>query len=173
MSPKPLGRPKHRNTALIGLILFQTLCAAYFVIDVVVELKREGLSGLTDGHLIPEMAATLGLFIGIAFEVRSLLRMQRRQADMERSLGVAAGALADLIDAYFQTWGLTQSEQDVAGFTIKGYSIAEIAAMRGSAEGTVKSHLNGIYRKAGVAGRAQLVSLLIEDLMRAPLVGKP
>ena len=84
---------------------------------------------------------------------------------------MAQGALSDLMEEYFVTWGLTPSEADVATFTIKGYSIAEIAELRGSAEATVKTHLNAIYRKAGVAGRGQLVSLLIEDLMRAPLTG--
>ena len=45
------------------------------------------------------------------------------------------------------------------------------AKLRGSAEGTIKTHLNAIYRKSGVTGRAQLVSILIEDLMRGTLVG--
>jgi DNA-binding CsgD family transcriptional regulator len=58
----------------------------------------------------------------------------------------------------------------VAAFTIKGFTIAEIAALRGSAEGTVKTHLNAIYRKAGVQGRGQLVSLLIEELLGGPLL---
>jgi len=70
---------------------------------------------------------------------------------------------------HFQTWGLTAAEQDVAGFTIKGLSIAEIADLRGSAEGTVKSQLNAIYRKAGVPGRGALLGLLVDDLMNAPL----
>jgi DNA-binding CsgD family transcriptional regulator len=115
----------------------------------------------------------LGLIIGILFEVQSLLALLRRQAHMEKSLGVAAGALAELMEDYFREWGLTPSEQDVAAFTIKGYAIAEIAEMRGSAEGTVKTHLNAIYRKAGVPGRGQLVSLLIEDLLNSPLVPLP
>jgi hypothetical protein len=65
---------------------------------------------------------------------------------------------------------LTPSEQDVATFLIKGCDIAEIARLRGSAEGTVKAHLNAIYRKADVSGRAALVSILIEDLMSQPLI---
>ena len=45
-----------------------------------------------------------------------------------------------------------------------------IAELRGSAEGTIKTHLNAIYRKSGVSGRAQLVSVLVEDLLHAPLL---
>ncbi|MEY4696859.1 MAG: hypothetical protein RIT14_1287 [Pseudomonadota bacterium] len=153
---------------LVLLILFQSLCTLFFVFDVIEDLK-DGATSLW--HLAPEAGATLGLIIGIVFESRSLMQLLRRQAHMERSLGVAAGALASLMDDYFQQWGLTPSEQDVAAFTIKGYSIAEIAELRGSAEGTVKTHLNAIYRKSGLQGRGQLVSVLIEDLMNAPLLG--
>ena len=42
--------------------------------------------------------------------------------------------------------------------------------MRGSAEGTVKAHLNAIYRKAGVQGRGALLSMLVKDLMQEPLI---
>lgn len=166
-APRPKGR---KPTHLVALILFQGLCSMFFVVDVIEDL-REGAVPLV--HILPEIGATIGLFIGIAFEVHSLLALLRRQAHMEKTLGVAAGALAELMEDYFREWGLTPSEQDVAAFTIKGYAIAEIAEMRGSAEGTVKTHLNAIYRKAGVPGRGQLVSLLIEDLLNNPLVPTP
>ena len=89
---------------------------------------------------------------------------------MQQSLTVAATALSDLMQGYFDSWGLTPTEQDVAAFTIKGCSIAEIATLRGSAEGTIKTHLNAIYRKSGVTGRAQLVSFLVDDLLHTPLI---
>lgn len=165
-APRPVPR---KPASLVALILFQTLCSAFFVFDVIEDLRR-GDVGLV--HMLPEIGATIGLFVGIVFEGRSLLALLRRQAHMEKSLGVAAGALAELMEDYFRQWALTPSEADVAAFTIKGYSIAEIATLRGSAEGTVKTHLNAIYRKAGVQGRGQLVSLLIEDLLNAPLVPK-
>jgi len=98
-----------------------------------------------------------------------LTRLLRQQVRAEMALSAASGALHDLMQAYFSQWGLTAAEADVAGFTIKGYSIAEIGTMRQSAEGTVKSQLNAIYRKSGLAGRGQLVSLLIEDLLSGPL----
>lgn len=165
-APRPSPR---RPGSLVALIVFQALCSAFFVFDVIEDLREGGVPLL---HMLPEIGATIGLFVGIVFEVRSLMALLRRQAHMEKSLGVAAGALAELMEDYFRQWALTPSEADVAAFTIKGYSIAEIATLRGSAEGTVKTHLNAIYRKAGVQGRGQLVSLLIEDLLNAPLVPK-
>lgn len=155
---------------LTVLIIFQAICTLFFVLDISTDMKSLGIASITDAHYLPELGATLGLVLGIAFELRVLVQLMRRQAQLEQGMSVAAGALADVIEGYYQEWGLTASEQDVAGFTIKGYSIAEIATLRGSAPGTVKTHLNAIYRKAGVAGRGQLVSLLVEDLLRAPLL---
>jgi DNA-binding CsgD family transcriptional regulator len=171
---KTAQRPKTarstESSILFGLILFQGFCGVFLFIDAVGDIEALGWQGLTDWHLLPELGATLGLLSGVVALSVYLMRVLRRQALVQQSLSVAQGALAEVMEAYFQSWGLTPSEQDVAAFTIKGYSIAEIAGLRGSAEATVKTHLNAIYRKAGVAGRAQLASLLIEDLMRGPLV---
>jgi DNA-binding CsgD family transcriptional regulator len=164
------GPAQDGTRKLFALILFQILTTLFFLIDVTGDMAAEGLRSLTDLHLLPELGAVIGLMIGIVVELRFLTQLLRRQEQMARNLGVAAGALDDLMKEYFQSWALTPSEQDVAAFTIKGYSISEIAAFRNSAEGTVKTHLNAIYRKAGVSGRGQLVSLLVEDLFRTPLV---
>jgi DNA-binding CsgD family transcriptional regulator len=154
--------------ALGTLILAQMACAGIFLWDVV--LVGGALQTLwpLDWYFSVEAAAVLGLIAGIAFEVRVLLRLLARKAHLERQVSMAASALHDVIDAHFRDWGLTASEADVAWFTVKGLSIADIARLRGSAEGTVKSQLNAIYRKAGVANRGELLSLLIEDLMEDP-----
>jgi DNA-binding CsgD family transcriptional regulator len=70
---------------------------------------------------------------------------------------------------HFQDWGLTASDRDVALFAIKGLSISEIAEMRETREGTIKAQCNAIYRKAGVTGRPQLISLFVEELMGADM----
>jgi DNA-binding CsgD family transcriptional regulator len=76
------------------------------------------------------------------------------------------GGLCRPLAGAFAEWGLTASEKDVALFAIKGMSTADIAGLRSTSEGTVKAQTNAIYRKAGVSGRSQLLSLFIEDLMR-------
>lgn len=108
--------------------------------------------------------------MGIAVEAQFLWSLLRRQERTERGLSIASGNLTKVMEDYFESWNLTPTEQDVAAFTLKGLSIAEIAVLRGSREGTIKSHLNAIYRKANVSGRSQLVSLLVEDLMQEPLI---
>jgi DNA-binding NarL/FixJ family response regulator len=52
-------------------------------------------------------------------------------------------------------------------------SIAEIAQIRATREGTIKAQCAAIYRKAGVSGRAQLLSLFIEDLMAGVVLAPP
>lgn len=160
---------RSRAVALIALMALQGFCAVFFLWDLLRDLIEGGIHAFDEGHLYLELLANLGLFAGIAFEAHVLMRMLRREAMMQRSLSVASGALHDVMMRSFDDWGLTPAEADVASFAMKGYAIAEISGFRGSAEGTVKTHLNAIYRKAGVSGQSQLVSLLIEDLLRGPV----
>lgn len=155
---------------LVLLIVFQSLCSVVFVADVWNDLAPKPWPEVFSAQNLSEIAAMLGLGLGLVFEAFVLVKLMRRQARMQHSLTAAATALSDLMQSYFETWGLTPTEQDVAAFTIKGCSIAEIATLRGSAEGTIKTHLNAIYRKSGVTGRAQLVSVLVDDLLQVPLI---
>ncbi|WP_343078906.1 helix-turn-helix transcriptional regulator [Ostreiculturibacter nitratireducens] len=159
-----------QGAALVALMAVQSFCWIFFLADVSHDVLDAGIGVFRDWHLLLEIAANLGLFVGIVFEAQYLKFLLRRQAEAERSLSAASGALHELMESYFAEWHLTPAEAEVATFTMKGFSIAEIAEFRGSAEGTVKTHLNAIYRKAGVPGRAQLVNLLIEELMRGPIV---
>ena len=169
MTPPP-AKPT-QVTALAALIAVQAASAAFFAADWLADMAAVGRLAAT-WHLAIELLATLSLVVAIAVEARVLARLLRREAHMIRSLSAAARGLHDLMEEHFAAWRLTPAEQDVATFLIKGADIAEIARLRGSAEGTVKAHLNAIYRKAGVSGRPALVSLLLEDLMAEPLIAR-
>ncbi len=162
-----------RFGALAVLIVVQALCMAIFLADTTADLLPISWQTLVDPENLSEIAGTLGLILGLAFEIVVLVRLLRDRARMQQSLSVAAGALAEMMQQHFAGWGLTEAEKDIAAFTIKGFSITEIAGLRGSAEGTVKTHLNAIYRKSGVSGRAQLVAVLVEDLLDGPLLPAP
>lgn len=160
-----------RGLGLGLLIMAQTFSAFFFLSDLVIDTYTSGFrASLSDTHMMFETFAALTLIVTVGVEAGYLDRLLRRQAELVRGLQIASGALHDLMQGYYEAWGLTPSERDVAGFAIKGVSIAEIADLRGTAPGTVKAHLNAIYRKAGVAGRGELLSLLIEDLMASPLL---
>ncbi len=117
-------------------------------------------------HELIELGAVLGLAAGGILGALALRLSWQRTEHAEGKLAGLSRAFADLVSGYFGAWELTSAERDVALFLIKGMSTAEIAALRKTSEGTVKAQSNAIYRKADVASRAQLVSLLIDDLMQ-------
>ena len=84
---------------------------------------------------------------------------------METGLRVASGSFAEVLETAFAGWSLTPAERDVALLVIKGFSIAEIAGLRGAREGTVRAQCAAVYRKAGVSGRAQLLGHFIDDVL--------
>ncbi|SHG92258.1 helix-turn-helix transcriptional regulator [Marivita hallyeonensis] len=120
---------------------------------------------------LAQIGAVIGLILGTAVSATLLLRSIRRQHAAEESLRLASGAFMDVLHERFDDWELTPAERDVALFSIKGLSTAEIAGLRNTSEGTVKAQTNAIYRKAGVNGRPQLLSLFIDELMSDPLAG--
>jgi len=159
-----------KPSLLLILIVVQTFCAAFFLWDLLRDALNRGLSALADPYMLIEAIAVFSLILAALFETRYLMALLRHTAHLKRQVSLAAGAFHEIMQEHFRLWNLTAAEQDVASFTIKGMSISETAKLRGSAEGTVKSHLSGIYHKAGVAGRGALLSLLIDDLIETPLV---
>ncbi len=112
-----------------------------------------------------EILAAGGLLIGVSVSGFWLWNSLRARERAEKSLRMASSAFADLVSERFTEWKLTPAERDVALFTIKGLSTADVAMMRNTSSGTVKAQTNSIYRKADVAGRGQLQALFLEDLM--------
>ena len=111
------------------------------------------------------MGSAGGLILGVVLGAVILRRTTRENARITHQLRAASTAFRELLDERFDEWGLTAAERDVALFAIKGLSTQEIASLRSTSEGTVKAQTNAIYRKAGVTGRPQLLSLFIDDLM--------
>lgn len=158
----------NRPWALIILIALQLVCVAFFLADAIMDAAEIGGALVTNVHFLIESLATATLLIAAVLEWRVLRNILRRQFHLERQASLASAAFHDIVEDHFAQWGLTPAEKDVAHFAVKGLTISEIAQMRESAEGTVKSHLNNIYRKAEVPGRAAFLSLLIDDLMEIP-----
>ena len=150
---------------LLGLIAVQLVCTVFFVNDVIGDFRA--VAGISDayGHFYAEALATVSLIAAIAFEITYLLQLLRRKQHLEDSLQRAQGAIYDVIEAHFERCGLTPAEHDVATYLVKGLSTPEIAALRGNAEGTIKAHLNAIFRKSGVRNRAEFLSAILDSLM--------
>jgi DNA-binding CsgD family transcriptional regulator len=162
------------GTALVAVILLvQALCAFFFVSDIILSVLGIYVAPISwQNREYLEIGAALGLILGLFLGAAMLLRNIRDRRRAEEKLRRASGAFMDLLAERFDAWGLTPAEQDVALFAIKGMSTQEIAGLRSTSEGTVKAQTNAIYRKAGVSGRSQLLSLFIEDLVDGTLPGR-
>ena len=151
---------------IASILIVQTLCALFFVSDIFSAFFGFSTTPLPwELREVMEIFAAFGLVVGVVLGA-VLLRLataDRRRAEVQ--LRRASSAFMQLLAERMAEWSLTPSERDVALFAIKGMSTAEIAALRSTSEGTIKAQTNAIYRKAGVTGRAQLISLFIEDLI--------
>jgi DNA-binding NarL/FixJ family response regulator len=76
-----------------------------------------------------------------------------------------ARGLGEAIDRQFQRWGLSPAEREVALLLVKGLSHKEAAEVRATSERTVRQQALAVYRKAGLAGRAELAAFFLEDLL--------
>lgn len=156
-----------RSTALAVVLVLQALAAAFFAGDAVADITLAGL----DLHVAMEAVIALALAAGVVFGAREMRRMVEQADRSEAALMAARGALGELIEARFAHWGLTPAEASVALMALKGFDVAAIAGLRGAAPGTVRAQLAHVYAKAGVASRAELLAVFIDDLLEGPVEG--
>lgn len=160
---KSFGPAGGRATALALIILVQAVCSLFFIGDVATDV-REGDS-IWETHLWLEAVAALALIAGVAYLMVELRRILTRMEDMDAGLKIARGELQAVTTAFFGQWGLTPAEQDVAIMVLKGVDNETIAEARGTAVGTVRAQTARIYAKSGAEGRAQFISLFMEELL--------
>jgi DNA-binding CsgD family transcriptional regulator len=155
---------ERKATGISILVALQALACAFFLADLVGDVVADGI-GL---HLAIEGMAAMALLVAVvlgSLQVRSLIAAARRD---EAAVAAAQGAMSDLIALRFAEWQLTAAEADVALFALKGCDIAEIAALRGSAAGTVRAQLTRVYAKASVDSQSGLIALFLEELIALP-----
>lgn len=150
-----------RKVALVFFTLVQAAAAVFFVLDATADLY----SGEVDSHTILEAFIAVGLGLGGLFGIRELSRSHDLLHSHETALAAASGALAEVIEAQFTEWRLTPAEREIGMLSLKGFDIAEIAQLRGAAQGTVRAQMTSIYAKSGVSGRAQFAAHFVEDLL--------
>ncbi len=145
------------------IVVLQLVATIFFLVDLAGDLRADGLGS----HLLAEGAAALALLAGVLFGTAQIRWLVLRARQDEAAVATAKGALADLVRLRFSDWRLTAAEADVALFALKGCDVAEIAALRGAAAGTVRAQLARVYAKAGVRSHAALMALFIEELVEA------
>ena len=148
-----------RRYMFLAAALLQVGCGLVFAFDVFVEWEE------VSRHTLVELLGVIALVIGASVTLLEYRRLLRRNSKIERELGVAGGAFQDAVEQHFRDWQLTEAERDVTLLSIKGISVADMAIMRNTRAGTIKAQSAAIYRKAGVSSRAELLSVMIEELI--------
>lgn len=142
------------------------LCEAFFVMDVLADVFYLDIPLIWKiDHSIVELISTASLamaLVVIGWQIRRLL-IEHRSA--QACVQVASGELLSVIDDRFTHWQLSPSEREIALLLIKGLSTQEIADIRKTRCGTVKSQSSAIYQKVGVRGRNELAAYFVEDLL--------
>ena len=155
--------PQQSFTA--GAVLY-AVSALIFLAELMGEIT--GVYLLSSSWLVHEITALVTLFgfiLGGLMIWRGYAAINLRNREVEQTLRSARGEFFEMLSLQFDRWDLTEAERDVAMPTVKGMSVAEIADIRNTTQGTIKSQNNAIYRKAQVKGRTQLLGVLIDELL--------
>lgn len=159
----------------------QIVLAGIFLVIVtggIVDLILDRPTTLLSGHVLFELAM-VGVSLGAAaYLARGWFRAQRRASRLEAEVdrteaerdawrvraGRALAGLGEALGDQFDAWGLTPAERETALMLLKGYSTKRIGKETDRSERTVRQHAVAVYRKSGLAGRAELAGFFLGDL---------
>ena len=167
------GALRRSERAVIAGVL--ALIALLAAIDLAVDINE----GVTAWHVLAEGAVALAACIGVFYLLRGTWEVRRRLAAQSRDFSAFRqqaeswrtgsrkylDGLSRSIDAQLDTWQLSAAEKQVAFLLLKGLSLKEIAAARGTTEKTARVQSGAIYAKSGLAGRSELSAFFLEDLL--------
>jgi DNA-binding CsgD family transcriptional regulator len=160
---------KHQSAfeirSLILSFLVISVCEAFFLLDVAADIFQIDISTSWIDHDTIEMVVVVSLALALFIIGLQIARLLREHRVARESVKVASGELLVVINEKFREWQLSLSETEIALLLIKGFSAQEIANLRSTRAGTVKSQSSTIYKKAGVRGRNELVAFFVEDLL--------
>jgi len=150
---------------LIFSFIVIAICEAFFLIDVYADFFRIDIDTTWIGHDKIELFAVLTLTFALGIIGMQIVRLLKKHRQIEDTVEVASGELLSVIQRHFTQWKLSPSEAEVALLLIKGMSTQEIADIRNTKTGTVKSQTSSIYQKTNLKGRNELMAYFVEDLL--------
>ena len=156
--------PGRKLVGAFAIVALQAVAAVFFLIDSIDEIILQLGVGI-GFSVILECLVAIALVAGVVMGARHMRELMAEARRREGALAVARGALAEVLKLRFAEWQLSTGESEVALFAIKGCSVSEIALLRNTATGTVRSQLSQIYAKAGVTSQSMLTALFIEELL--------
>lgn len=168
---------------IVSHLLSRQTLLSLFVLLIFATSASEIVLEFMDGETLSTMGDDILWFLISAFFLATFIYQRREQQkelkDLRGQLSRARGKLAQLdaksqelasqyrtvIQKQFDAWTLSESEQDIVILILKGLSFREIAELRNTRDKTVRQQASSVYRKAGVAGRSELVAWFFDDLL--------
>lgn len=142
---------------VIGVLLFLAVLGS-------VDLLLDEWRYISYLHLAIELLIILLPLAGAGYMLKNIAVARRQARSCEFRLEDYLAGLGRQIEADFTAWGLTETERGTAMLLLKGLSHKKIAIWRHRSEGTVRQQAASIYRKAGVASRADLAAHFVQEL---------
>ena len=149
-----------------GMRLFgEALIASFTAIVLVLSARFIGSTyTITPGMLFLNLFG--GIILVYAYVLMGRIEVSRRTLRQEQEkVSRLSGELMARIQQRFAQWNLSKSEQEVGLLLIRGFSMKEIAEIRGVTERTTRHQATSLYTKSGLANRTEFASHFIEDLM--------
>jgi DNA-binding CsgD family transcriptional regulator len=162
-------RAARRREVFLGMAVLLS-CMAFFGFDVVADVAAHRLAGASFAsvelvHLIFETVAVFGLGYAV-ITLRQYLRLLQGEAESSKeTIHMLRGNFDEVLRDKFKEWSLTAAERDVTLLIIRGLSVADIAAARNTAQGTIKAQSTSIFRKIGVGSKTELMSVIIDEFL--------
>jgi len=163
-------RNRFEVRGLIISFIIIAICETFFLSDIYADFFRIDLDTTWFDHNEIELIAVIALSFSLLVIGQQIIRLLKKHRQAEDTVQTASGELFSVIQKSFVRWKLSPSEKEVAFLLIKGMSTQEIADLRDTKIGTVKSQTSSIYQKAGVKGRNELVAFFVEDLLSGETV---
>ena len=146
-----------------------------FLVDISLDIHEQ----IKPKHFIIEfLICAVSLYIGYIFyrfyrlEKKSIKAVRENITENNTELKywqnqnkTLINGLSTKIHEEFKLWGLTQAETDVALLIIKGFSLEEIASLRGTSERTIRDQAASVYHKAKLKNRIELSAYFLEELL--------
>jgi len=148
------------SNSAVATVLFSAV-----VLLVGVDILADAGSGAGGFHIGTESTATLLAGLGAVLFFRRTLAERRIASAWKSQAEELLASVGNTIEAQFESWALTPAESEVGLLLLKGLSFKEVGAVRQTSERTAREQARAVYRKAGVAGRAEFSAWFIEDLL--------
>jgi DNA-binding NarL/FixJ family response regulator len=97
--------------------------------------------------------------------VQEMAEISSKSAQASEALQQAKKAFGEEILKQFSLWEFTESEAEVALFTLKGFNSKEIAQLRNVSEKTVRNQLTSIYKKSSINGKHAFIAWFMDGLL--------